>query len=257
MVNIIRFWLLQLMYKYLLLSTLFALSINLNSFADVDFPITYKKEVKSKDFGISLFYSDNFTTDNKQSTIELRGEIKAHFLDDTGKGIMSELSYQHMTGTNPSIIYGLVPSGELAHSHDGSAFLGYKFPISDSFSVYPFVKGRAVVTRGRGGDNIYGIEPGAGFEWKIYPETLHMNLRYGAMLPVLHRFDGNPDLVNPMTSFLLSNMELRLNYRFLPDFDVVTAYHLRQFPKDLGNSGFRNNETFIWNGVLIGLSYVF
>lgn len=245
------------MNKKILLTTLLLISFSTSAWAEEEkFPFSFEPEVKAKNFGFSIFYSDNFTSDNKKSAIEYRAEVKAHFLDKFGFGPIGEVLFQHQSGTNPAILSGLVPAGDTAHSHDGSALLGYRFGLGENFGFYPFVRGRALITRGRGGDNFYGAEFGGGLEWKIYPETTHLNLKYGVMMPFFHNYTGSPDTVSA-SSFLLNNIELKLNYRFLPNCDLITAYQIRQFPKNLGSSGLTSNETFGWNGVLLGLGYVF
>lgn len=238
--------------RFLFLSTIL---INTGSaFADEGFPINFLSEIKEKTMGVSLFYSDGFTLDNKVGTPELRAEIKANFLEK-GTGVISEIAFQNMFSTNPSIISGLVPAGD-AYSQDASALIGYQFSFFDSVALSPYIKGRAIVTRGRGGDNFYGSELGTGFEWKIYPESTFLNVKYGLMVPIVHRYTGDSDVVAPY-SFLLNNFEARLRYRFLPDYEVMTAYHLRQFPKQLGKSGLTDSSTFLWGGILIGIGYVF
>lgn len=222
--------------------------------AEDAFPISFPEEIKEKNMGVSIFYSDNFTLDNKVSTLELRGEIKANFLKK-GTGVISGIYFQNMFGTNPAIISNLVPKGD-AYSHDLGGLIGYQFSFFDSIAISPYLKGRGLITRGRGGDNIYGAEVGTGFEWKIYPETTFFNINYGLFLPFLHKYTGNDDKISS-TSFLLNNLEVKLRYRFLPDYEVITAYQLRELPKQLGSSGFSNKETFLWGGVMIGLGYVF
>lgn len=226
-----------------------------SAFADDGFPMDFSPEIKEKTMGVSLFYSDTATLDNKFGTPELRGEIKANFLEN-GNGVVSEIAFQNMFFTNPAIISGLVPAGD-AYSQDASGLIGYQFSFFYNIvALSPYLKGRAIITRGRGGDNFYGAEVGTGFEWKIYPESTFLNVKYGLMMPILHRYNGDADTVAPY-SFLLNNFEARLRYRFLPDYEVMTAYNLRQFPKQLGTSGLKDNSTFLLGSILLGIGYVF
>ncbi|MEK7434606.1 MAG: hypothetical protein AABZ74_15845 [Cyanobacteriota bacterium] len=248
---------LSLHKKFLtIVSTILLLSLSniAPSYSQDNFPISFPAEIKEKNMGVSLFYSDNFTLDNKISAPELRAEIKANFLEN-GNGVISEISFQNMFGTNPAIISGLVPKGD-AYSQDVSGLIGYRFSFFNTISIAPFVKGRGFVTRGRGGDNIYGTELGSELEWKIYPESTFVNIKYGLFLPFLHKYTGEADKIGAY-SFLLNNLELKLRYRFLPDFEVMTGYHLREIPKQLGTSNFSTKDTFFWGGVLLGIAYVF
>ena len=223
--------------------------------AEEGFPINYPAEIKPKDFAVNVFYANSFTLDNKIGANEFKGEVKANFLNQNF-GIVSEISFQQLLGTNPAIISGIVPQGDVAYTQDGSALIGYQFSLLDNLNVTPFVKARGIVTRGRGGDNIYGPEIGGNIQYQIYPETTNLNIRYGLTIPAIHHYTGMPDTV-ASRSFLLSNFETRLSYRFLANFDVLVAYNLRTFPKNLGNSNLANNEQLIWTSVLIGVGYVF
>jgi len=225
------------------------------SFAEDFFPLTLEPEIKPKTFAVNLVYSDSFIYNNSIANGEFRLEVKTHFLNK-GSGIISEISAQHLSGNNPSIIAGIIPWGEPAHMHDLSGLIGYRFAPIKEIGLLPYLKGRALVTRGRGGDNLYGAELGAGFEWLIYPETTHFNLRYGVMIPIIHRYNGEADTVSP-TSFLLSNLEARLSYRFLENWDTFVGFQMRHFPKYQGASGLKTKDVIMWNSMMLGVGYVF
>jgi hypothetical protein len=241
--------------------TLLTLIINTNSaFAEEGFPLSLEPEVKPKNFSVNFFYVNSNTNDNKTAAHEFGGEIKAHFLNDIGAGPVGEIRYQYLLGTNPAIISGIVPPGDNAHMHDASALIGYKFPILEQLAVIPFLKGRAIITRGRGGDNLYGPEIGAGLEWKIYPETTHLNIRYGLMLPLFHNYTPvTPDKTDKFgpSTFLLNELEIKLSYRFLENWDITAGYQLRHFPKYQGNSNLVNKDLLVWNGLELGVAFVF
>ena len=161
-----------------------------------------------------------------------------------------------MPGTNPSIISGILPKLDNAHTHDAGALVGYRFGITENLGISPFLRARGIVTRGRGGDNMYGAEFGGELNWSIYPETADLSLRYGLTLPILHNYTGSPDVVSP-TSFLLNTAELRLGYRVLENINIMVGYQLKQYPKNLGNSNLATTDTFLWHSILLGAGYVF
>jgi hypothetical protein len=244
------------MYKKIAALTLLTLLLKTNpALAEDSFPLTMEPEIKPKNYSIGLFYINSYTNDNKTAAAEYRAEAKARFLNNNGAGLIGEVAFQYLGGTNPAIISGLIPAGD-AVTYDGSALAGYRFPLVPQLAVYPFLKGRAIVTRGRGGDNLYGPEIGAGLEWQIYPETTHLNIRYGLMIPLFHNYTGSPDTV-PATKYLLNEADIRLSYRFLENWDVIAGYQFRQFPQQLGNSKLSKEDLLFWNGVQIGVAFVF
>lgn len=222
--------------------------------AEDGFPIKYEAEIKRKNFSVNLFYLDGFL-DAKTSASEFRAEVKANFLN-RNTGIISEISFQHMPGTNPSIISNILPTMDNAHTHDAGALVGYRFGITEDLGISPYVRARGIITRGRGGDNLYGAELGGEFNWDIYPETAYLNLRYGLTIPVSHHYTGAPDIANP-SSILLNTAELRLGYRVLDNVNVMVGYGLKQYPKNLGNSNMATTDTYLWQNILLGIGYIF
>lgn len=239
--------------KKLFISILIISILQNTSYAQ-EFPINLPKDVKEKNYSINLFYADGYGVETKVAGGEYRFEIKTNFLEK-GNGIISELYIQHLSGFNPAIASGIVPWGETAHSHDISGLLGYRFNINN-FGISPYLRGRGFITRGKGGDNLYGPEFGIGIEWKIYPEITHLNIKYGLMWPLVHRYTGDTDIV-PSSSFLLNHLDIRLSYRFLENFDAITGFQVRQFPKNLGNSNLATKDTLQWNSFLLGIAYLF
>lgn len=237
------------------LTTLLSLSTNSFALEDNNFPIKYPSEIKKKNFSINLFYVDNITSDFKNNYPEAKIEVKANFLNKN-QGIISELNYQNLFGSNPSIISGILPSTNNANIQDLGLSLGYKFAINESLGISPFIKARGILTNGNSTDNIYGGELGADLHWIIYPETADLNLRYGLTKPFMHSYSGNPDNVS-VSNFNLSNAELRLGYRVLENINISVGYQLRQFPKNLGNSNLATSDTLLLQGILLGLGYTF
>jgi hypothetical protein len=245
------------MLKKIIYSLVISLSLTSNSYAleDDGFPIKYEPEIKRKNYAFNLFYLDSFPIDSKISASEFRAEVKANFLNKN-TGIISEVSFQHMLGTNPSVISGILTSMDNAHTHDAGVLVGYRFGITDDLGISPFLRARGIVTRGRGGDNLYGAELGAELNWFIYPETAELNLRYGLTVPIFHNYTGAPDIVSH-TSFKLNTAELRLSYRIIENVNVMVGYQIKQFPKNLGNSNLATSDTFLWQSIILGAGYVF
>jgi len=244
--------------KKILISSLilgFSLFTAQASFAEDYFPLTLEPEIIPKTFSVNLLYSDSFLYNNSMSNGEFRLEVKTHFLNK-GTGIVSEILAQHLSGNNPAIMSNVIAWGESAHTNDFSGLIGYRFAPIKEIGLTPYLKARGIITRGKGGDNLYGAELGGNFEWIIYPETTHLNLRYGAMIPLIHRYTGQADTVSP-TSLLLSNLEAQLSYRFLENWDVIVGYQMRNFPKYQGASSLKTNDLVMWNSVILGLAYVF
>ncbi len=225
------------------------------AFAEEGFPLTLEPEIKPKNFAFQIFYLNSYTNDNKVAGHEFGAKAKAYFLKN-GMGPAAEVMFQHLLGTNPAIISQVISPGDTAHMHDASALIGYRFPLLQQLGITPFIKGRGIVTRGRGGDNLYGPEFGADLEWIIYPESTHLNIRYGLMLPLFHNYTGAPDKVSH-TKFLLNQVELNLSYRFLDNWDVIAGYQFRQFPKYLGNSNLVTSDLLAWHGLKLGIAFVF
>lgn len=242
----------KILYAFAIIS---ASSLNAYALEDEGFPIKYQPEIKKKNFAVNLFYVDSFTTDGKIAASEFRGEVRANFLNKNS-GIVSEISFQHMPGTNPSIISGILPAMDNAHTHDAGALVGYRFGITDDLGISPFLRARGIVTRGRGGDNLYGAELGAELNWSIYPETTELTAKYGLTIPIFHNYTGSPDIVN-QTNFKLSTAELRLSYRVLENVNVIAGYQIKQYPKNLGNSNLATLDTLLWQSINIGAGYVF
>jgi hypothetical protein len=241
--------------KKIITFILFSIFFNLkNNCYGNDFPINIPQEIKEKNYSLNLFYADGYGVETRFAGGEYRFEIKTNFLEK-GNGFVSELYIQHLSGYNPAIVSGIIPWGETAHSNDIAGLLGYRFNLNN-FGVLPYIRGRAFITRGRGGDNIYGSEFGIGFEWKIYPEITHLNIRYGLMWPLIHRYTGDSDIV-PVNSFLLSHFDIRLSYRFIENWDAITGFQVRQLPKNLGNSNLATKDILQWNSFLIGIAYLF
>lgn len=234
---------------------LFAISILQNNTYAQDFPIKLQKDIKDKNYSLNLFYADGYGVETKTSAGEYRFEINTNFLDK-GEGIIAGLYIQHLSGYNPSIISRIIPWGETAHLHDIAGLLGYKFNLLNNIGIAPYIKARGIITRGRGGDNIYGPELGINLEWKIYPEITHLNIKYGLMIPIIHKYTGDLDIVSA-NNFLLNDLDIRLNYRFLENWDMITGFQVRQFPKNLGNSNLSTKDTLQWNSFLIGIGYLF
>lgn len=245
------------MIKKILFSLVISLGFIANSYAleDEGFPIKNTPELKRKNYAVNLLYLDSFPIEGKIAASEFRGEVKANFLNNN-TGIISEISFQHMMGTNPSVISGILTPMDNAHTHDAGALIGYRFGITEDIGISPFLRARGVVTRGRGGDNIYGAELGAEFNWFLYPETTELNLRYGLTIPIFHNYTGAPDIVSH-TSFRLSTAELRLAYRIIENVNVIASYQIKQFPKNLGNSNLATSDTFFWQSIILGAGYVF
>ncbi|GIW22397.1 MAG: hypothetical protein KatS3mg068_1404 [Candidatus Sericytochromatia bacterium] len=239
--------------KKFFLCIIFLFLLQKNSYSQ-DLPIHIAEEIKEKNYSINLLYADSYSVETKVAGGEYRFEIKVNFLEK-GNGFISELYIQHLSGFNPAIISGIVPWGETAHSHDIGGLLGYRFNLN-SFGISPYIKGRGFITRGRGGDNIYGPEFGLNFEWKIYPEITHLNVKYGLMIPLIHRYTGETDIVQAH-SFLLNSFDIRLSYRFLENWDAITGFQLRQLPKYLGNSNLVTKDILQWNSFLLGIAYLF
>lgn len=244
--------------KSILLYTLTAfLSLGTTAFAleDEGFPVKYPAEIKKKNFSINLFYLDTFTSDFKANYHEFKAEVKADFLKEN-TGIISELNYQYLLGSNPSTMSGILAPVNNANIQDLGLLLGYKFGINENLGISPFIKARGILTNGKTADSLYGAELGADFKWSIYPETADLNLRYGLTIPFIHTYSGNPDNVSP-SNFKLSSAELRLSYRVLENVNIYTGYQLRQLPKNLGNNNLATSDTLLLQSIMLGAGYVF
>ncbi len=232
-----------------------AISLNLSAQAEEGFPIKYTNEIKPKNYSVSLFYLDSFDLSGKSPSAEFRGEVRANFLNDN-TGIISEISFQHTPAINPAIISGILPKLDNAHTHDAGALIGYRFGITENIGISPFLRARGIVTRGKGGDNLYGAELGGEFNWSIYPETANFDIRYGLTIPILHNYTGSADIVSPI-SILLSTVQARLSYRVLENINISVGYQIKSFPKNLGNSNLATTNTLFWQSVLLGAGFVF
>lgn len=167
-----------------LLLLLFTLSLPAKA-ADSSFPLYLEKSEKPKNFSANFFYLDGFSSDLSKGSPELRAEIKTFFPDKNNNGPIAELSYQYMFGNNPAVFSGII-NVDAAHMQDASVLGAYRFSLLESLGIFPYIRGRVLISDGKAYDNLYGPELGAGLVWDIYPETSSINLRYGMMFPFVH-----------------------------------------------------------------------
>ncbi|PIQ24771.1 hypothetical protein COW36_23660 [bacterium (Candidatus Blackallbacteria) CG17_big_fil_post_rev_8_21_14_2_50_48_46] len=176
---------------------------------------------------------------------------------DRQQGYVLDAHFHHFFNTSPATLERFLSASQVAgypNYNEISAGVGYRFAW-ENFALIPQAHFRDMFAMAPNvQQHLIGFEPGVRLEYWLYPEVARISVDYGFNVPVLH-LANQVSNVSPFT-LTLHRIYTEMNYRLLPNLDLLAGFYWWQAPAQLGSGSITDRTLSNIFGFQVGAGFV-